>query len=105
VAIGTLAAAAVTGLSWRAARSTPGSPTMTAHAAVTLLLGAHMLPHTVQTIALRRRLPGVAGGLAISACPPQLTLAMERDLFPTTWARRRLAPTASAPALTTGCGR
>ncbi len=61
-------AAGVTVLSWWAARSAPRSPTMTAYAAVALLLGAHMLPHTMQAIALRRMLPGLAGGLAIS-CP------------------------------------
>lgn len=65
VAIGALAAS-VTVLSWRAARSTPRSPTMTAYAAVTLLLGAHILPHTAQAIALRRVPPGLAGGLTIA---------------------------------------
>jgi hypothetical protein len=53
VAIGALAAG-VTMLSWRAARSAPHSPTMTAYGAATLLLGAHMVPHTVAAIALRR---------------------------------------------------
>jgi hypothetical protein len=65
VAIGTLAAG-VTVLSWRAARSTPRSPVLTAYAAATLLLGAHMVPHTAQAIALRRVLPGLAGGLTVS---------------------------------------
>jgi Protein of unknown function with HXXEE motif len=65
VAIGTLATG-VTLLSWRAARSAPGSPAMTAHAAVTLLLGAHMVPHAAQAIALRRVLPGLVGGLTVS---------------------------------------
>ncbi len=77
VAIGTLAAG-VTGLSWRAARSAPRSPTMTAYAAATLLLGAHMLPHAMQAIALRRRLPGLAGGLAISL--PYSVLVVRRLL-------------------------
>jgi hypothetical protein len=39
---------------------------MTAYAAVTLLLGAHILPHTAQAIALRRVPPGLAGGLTIA---------------------------------------
>jgi len=39
---------------------------MTAYAAATLLLGAHMVPHTAQAIALRRVLPGLAGGLTVS---------------------------------------
>ena len=65
VAIGTLAAG-VAMLSWRAARSAPGSPAMTTYAAATLLLGAHMVPHAAQAIALRRRLPGLAGGLMVS---------------------------------------
>jgi hypothetical protein len=64
VAIGTLTAG-VTMLSWRAARSTLRSPTMTAYAAATLLLGAHMLPHAAQAVVLRRVLPGLAGGLAV----------------------------------------
>jgi hypothetical protein len=65
VAIGTLATG-VTMLSWRAARSAPGSPAMTTYAAATLLLGAHMVPHAAQAIALRRVLPGLAGGLTVS---------------------------------------
>jgi Protein of unknown function with HXXEE motif len=65
VAIGTLAAG-VAMLSWRAARSAPRSPAMTTYAAATLLLGAHMVPHTAQAIALHRRLPGLAGGLMVS---------------------------------------
>jgi hypothetical protein len=39
---------------------------MTAYAAVVLLLGGHMLPHTAQAILLRRVLPGLAGGLLVS---------------------------------------
>jgi hypothetical protein len=39
---------------------------MTAYGAATLLLGAHMVPHTVAAIALRRWLPGLAGGLTIT---------------------------------------
>jgi hypothetical protein len=39
---------------------------MTAYAAVVLLLGVHMLPHTMQAIMLRRVLPGLAGGLLVS---------------------------------------
>jgi hypothetical protein len=38
---------------------------MTAYAAATLLLGAHMLPHAAQAVVLRRVLPGLAGGLAV----------------------------------------
>ena len=65
VAIGTLASG-VSVLSWRAARSVPGSPALTTYAAATLLLGAHMVPHAAQAIALRRMLPGLVGGLAVS---------------------------------------
>jgi hypothetical protein len=93
VGIGTLAAG-VAGLSWRAARSVPRSPTMTAYAA-TLLLGAHMLPHTMQAIALRRRLPGLAGGLTISL--PYSVLVVRRLLH-----RRLVAPDALARAAAAG---
>jgi hypothetical protein len=64
LAIGLLAGR-VTLLSWRAARSAPRSSTMTAYAAV-VLLGVHMLRHTMQAIMLRRVLPGLAGGLLVS---------------------------------------
>jgi hypothetical protein len=94
VAIGTLAAG-VAGLSWRAARSAPRSPIMTAYAAATLLLGAHMLPHTMQAIALRRRLPGLAGGLTISL--PYSVLVVRRLLH-----RRLVAPDALARAAAAG---
>jgi hypothetical protein len=39
---------------------------MTTYAAVTLLLGAHMVPHSAQAIALRRVVPGLVGGLTLS---------------------------------------
>jgi hypothetical protein len=94
VAIGTLAAG-VTGLSWRAARSAPRSPTMTAYAAATLLLGAHMQPHTVQAIALRRRRSGLAGGLAVSL--PYSVLVVRRLLY-----RGLVAPDALARVTAVG---
>jgi hypothetical protein len=39
---------------------------MTTYAAATLLLGLHMLDHVAHAVALRRYLPGLAGGLALS---------------------------------------
>jgi hypothetical protein len=97
VAIGALAAG-VTMLSWRAARSAPHSPTMTAYGAATLLLGAHMVPHTVAAIALRRWPPGLAGGLTITV--PYSALMVRRLLRPrshTWWSagRRRCGPLSS----------
>jgi hypothetical protein len=68
---------------------------MTAYAAATLLLGAHMLPHTMQAIALRRRLPGLAGGLTISL--PYSVLVVRRLLH-----RRLVAPDALARAAAAG---
>lgn len=65
VGVGVLTAGCAA-LSWRAARSVPRSQAMTTYAAATLLLGLHMLGHVAHAVALRRYLPGLAGGLALS---------------------------------------
>jgi Protein of unknown function with HXXEE motif len=65
VVVGMLAAG-LGRLSWQAARSGAHSQAMTGYAAATLLIGGHILGHVAQAVALRRYLPGLAGGLVVS---------------------------------------
>jgi hypothetical protein len=65
VAVGLLTAG-LSVLTWQASRSAARSQVMTGYAAATLLVGGHILGHLGQAVALRRYLPGLAGGLVVS---------------------------------------
>lgn len=75
VAVGALTAGCVA-VSVRAARRPAPGPAMSDFAAATAVMGGHLAVHLAQSLFLRRRVPGLIGGLAVTV--PYSALVLRR---------------------------
>jgi hypothetical protein len=104
VAVGLLAGA-LTAVSVRAAVRPPRTAATAHFAVATGLVGGHLAGHVVQSLLLRRPMPGLTGGLAVTvpySAAVLLRLRRRGYLEDTTIARDAIAPAAAFPLLLLG---